>query len=170
MGSQSENKLPDNCAGCPVPCWKTTSGLSTGRWQTLAKHPRGAKTLLFFFFFKNEKGGGPTLYRRSHNLNTFILGISVPCSIMSRGFSHSCKWKLMMFDLALSKSAGSPFCTDTQNYRHFVQKDAQNYNFDVLRVHFVEFYYIQHTNTHLLDKHNKNKTMKYNFASCFVWV
>ena len=83
-------------------------------------------------------------------LNTFILGISVPCSIMSRGFSHSCNRKLMMFDMALSSSPGPPFCAErhthrtiailyrkthtelspfcterpTQNYGHFVQKDT----------------------------------------------
>jgi hypothetical protein len=45
VGNQTSRQL----RGCPVPCRKTTSGTSTSRWRTLAKHPRGAKTLFCFF-------------------------------------------------------------------------------------------------------------------------
>ena len=49
MESPVRNQTTGQLHGWPVLCSKTTSGLSTSRWRTLAKHPRGAKILFFFF-------------------------------------------------------------------------------------------------------------------------
>jgi len=50
----------------------------------------------------------------------------------------------MMFDVALSSSAGPPFCTVRHAHRTIaiLYRKTHNYNLDVLAVYFVEFYYI----------------------------
>jgi hypothetical protein len=86
-----------------------------------------------FFFSKNEGDPTPHTVSEIAQLNTFILGISAACSIMLRGFSHSCKRTLICSNWRSAQALGCHFVQrDTQNYRHFVQRDTQNYR------HFVQ--------------------------------
>ena len=117
MGSPPETKVPDNCADAQFRVEKQHPVYIPADDGHQPNIPEERKTL----FFLKKKDPSPPQRTGVRTVEHVHLGnIRTLSNHVARIFTFL-QPLLMMFNLALSSSAGSPFCTDMQNYRHFVE-------------------------------------------------